>query len=369
MKKIIKLFLIISVMFICVRNVTAKATLLTCEYYKAYNELQAGKARQQAWVLCDIYNDYSHQCYLTLGGDSASRDGNKEKIQNWGVKRVISWSAKDYVKDNNKCPSYLSLKIESGLNGYEIFAAASREDLQNINNGLRGTRYEAILTDGSAVGDNEKEKAKKQIEEYIEMINGFINSYSVEKCAKPEKVITRYEDCKTQVKTMKSNVSTWDNNVKNYKNRGYFTEQDEVIKKYNEARNNLDEFLKNKEKELTEKQKEIDDELGGGGTTEPVKPPVWETADISADSIFCGRFGEFLQKILDIMRFLVPLIIIGLSVVDFIKALAGQKQDEIKQAANKFIKRLIIGVAIFLIPTIIDLVLGIFGIEMGSCVR
>lgn len=117
-----------------------------------------------------------------------------------------------------------------------------------------------------------------------------------------------------------------------------------------------------------EGDEDISDE-GDVGETDPFKPSEWDTGDIDANMIFCGRFGEFLQKVLDIIRFAVPLIIIGLSVLDFIKVIASQKADDMKKATNKLVKRLIIGVAIFIVPTILEFLLSQFGMELGSCVR
>ncbi len=93
----------------------------------------------------------------------------------------------------------------------------------------------------------------------------------------------------------------------------------------------------------------------------------FEIGTLDCKGIFKGEFGKILKQILDILRFLVPILIIGLSVVDFIKALAAQNQDELKKASQKFIKRLIIGIIIFLLPTILEFVLNLAGIEYGVC--
>lgn len=89
--------------------------------------------------------------------------------------------------------------------------------------------------------------------------------------------------------------------------------------------------------------------------------------NLKCDNIFSGQFGKILDQILNIIKFLVPVLIIGLAVVDFIKAMASQNQDELKKAGNKFIKRLIIGMVIFLLPTVIEFLLRIAGIEFGVC--
>ena len=90
--------------------------------------------------------------------------------------------------------------------------------------------------------------------------------------------------------------------------------------------------------------------------------------NLYCNSIFKdGEFGRILAEILDLIKFAVPIIIIGLSTIEFIKALAAQNQDEIKKATQKFIKRLIIGILIFAVPTILEYLLSIAGIEEGIC--
>lgn len=85
------------------------------------------------------------------------------------------------------------------------------------------------------------------------------------------------------------------------------------------------------------------------------------------NSIFGGKFGLQLKQILNIVKFFVPIIIIALAVADFIKALTAQSQDEVKKATNKLVKRLIIGILIFVLPTILEFVLKLAGIEFGVC--
>ena len=91
------------------------------------------------------------------------------------------------------------------------------------------------------------------------------------------------------------------------------------------------------------------------------------TSDLDCDGIFAGAFGNALKRILNLIRFAVPVLVIGLSSVDFVKALVSQDNSEIKKATSKMTKRLIIGIIIFLLPTLLELILNIAGIEYGTC--
>lgn len=94
-----------------------------------------------------------------------------------------------------------------------------------------------------------------------------------------------------------------------------------------------------------------------------------EIKETTCKVLFSGEFGILLGQAFDIIKFAVPILIIGLGVVDYVKALAAQNQDEVKRSTNKLIKRLIIGIIIFLLPTLIEFALGIvgYGLNDGHC--
>lgn len=100
------------------------------------------------------------------------------------------------------------------------------------------------------------------------------------------------------------------------------------------------------------------------------EPPKFEDQGndepLICSDLFDNNFGKMLKQVLSIVRFAVPIIIIGLSVMDFIKAMSTQAQEEMKKAINKLIRRIIIGVIIFLLPTILNFVLNLAGLE-GTC--
>lgn len=89
--------------------------------------------------------------------------------------------------------------------------------------------------------------------------------------------------------------------------------------------------------------------------------------DMDCDGILAGRTGEFLKNTLNFIKFLVPIIIIGFTIIDFIKAIASQDDKEIKKASDKLIKRVIIGIVIFLLPSLLEYALKIADIPYGTC--
>lgn len=92
-----------------------------------------------------------------------------------------------------------------------------------------------------------------------------------------------------------------------------------------------------------------------------------KTSDLDCNGIFKGRLGQFLMETWKLLKFAVPILIIGFAIVDFIKAMSSHDDSEVKKAANKLVKRLVIGVLFFVLPTLIEFILGLADIEFGVC--
>ncbi len=65
---------------------------------------------------------------------------------------------------------------------------------------------------------------------------------------------------------------------------------------------------------------------------------------------------KFLGRILSVVKIVIPLIIIIFGIIDFSRAVIASKDDEIKKSMKSLLLRAIAGVAIFFIPTLVNLV-------------
>lgn len=87
---------------------------------------------------------------------------------------------------------------------------------------------------------------------------------------------------------------------------------------------------------------------------------------------FCHDTHEILALVgwaLTIFKIVIPLIIIALGLLDLGKAAVSSKPEEIKKSAQSLMWRLIGGIVIFFIPTIIMVVFGFvtkFGDDKGA---
>lgn len=86
-----------------------------------------------------------------------------------------------------------------------------------------------------------------------------------------------------------------------------------------------------------------------------------DTTTIGCDDIFGteeGSFGWLLNTILSYIRIIGPILVVILSSIDFIKAVVGFDEKAMKEAQNKLIIRLVCAVALFLVPTLVQLLLS-----------
>lgn len=72
------------------------------------------------------------------------------------------------------------------------------------------------------------------------------------------------------------------------------------------------------------------------------------------------------QKLLNYLKILGPTIAIVLGSLDFTKAIINSDEESMKKAQSKFIKRIIAAVALFFVPLLTQVLLGMFGITTNN---
>jgi len=87
--------------------------------------------------------------------------------------------------------------------------------------------------------------------------------------------------------------------------------------------------------------------------------------------LFCDtnsgmKLFSFVGKIFDIVMIAIPIILIIIGTIDFLKAVIAQKDDEMKKAQNTFIKRLIMGAVIFFVPAIVGFLMGLINQKLDN---
>ena len=118
------------------------------------------------------------------------------------------------------------------------------------------------------------------------------------------------------------------------------------------ARQNItkEQFESNIERNVTAIINNSNISYGANGITTSDK-------QMSCDELFDSSIMEIINDILKDPRYIVPALILLLGTLDFLKAVMASKEDEMKKAQRTFIKRIIIGVAVFLVPVFMNAII------------
>ncbi len=84
--------------------------------------------------------------------------------------------------------------------------------------------------------------------------------------------------------------------------------------------------------------------------------------EVGCNDLFDQSLIDLLNDILKYPRIIVPILVIGLGLVDLGKAVMASKEDEMRKAQKTFIKRIIIGVAFFFIPALVNIIMWLANI-------
>lgn len=90
------------------------------------------------------------------------------------------------------------------------------------------------------------------------------------------------------------------------------------------------------------------------------------------DNIMILKVIYFIRTLLDIVCFVVPMGLILIISIDFLKSVISGKDDNMKKNLNLVIKRLINAVIVFLVPLIVELVIngiGAFNVNYKECFK
>ena len=81
--------------------------------------------------------------------------------------------------------------------------------------------------------------------------------------------------------------------------------------------------------------------------------------EASCEDLITPELKKQIKRILTYVRIIVPILVIVLGMTDFARAMLAGKEEEMKKAQTTFFYRLIIAAAIFLVPSIIELLLDL----------
>ena len=115
----------------------------------------------------------------------------------------------------------------------------------------------------------------------------------------------------------------------------------------------------------------LDKEQDGTNSTNDILNDYNKEQDCTGSNSILGdptdpdSVAWLISEIMNYIRILGPILVVIISAIDFIKVLLKSDDETMAKAQKKLIMRLILALLLFLIPTIVNALLNIFGIS--SC--
>ena len=90
-------------------------------------------------------------------------------------------------------------------------------------------------------------------------------------------------------------------------------------------------------------------------------------AEKTCEGILGRDLIDLIHMLFNWIRIVAPILVIVLGSVDFAGALLKDDKDALSKASGKLVKRLIIAIALFLVPTLLNFVIDIYnGINVNQ---
>ena len=91
------------------------------------------------------------------------------------------------------------------------------------------------------------------------------------------------------------------------------------------------------------------------------------TEEVSCDALLPEEVQKIFKDVLNIVKFVGPILVIILTIFDLIKASVSGDPGEMKKVSSKFIKRLVAAILLFFIPILIGIIFDFFDLTAPDC--
>ena len=343
-----------------------------------------------------LFGGFSYSCKIVR---DATGDGYSDITivpVNATKSRDTGFNLSNWFEENTKCPSYAVVDVSildknEGRSTYSVFFADTMTQVNKIKDigpGLIKTHVSISASERAnlshfmetnkrneeAENNPDSEAARECVskkealdnaiallqanrDKLIEMNcqNYVLSDEERDTVASPDNIKWGRE-CQQITDTYNVTVSSARSELNNYVQAGCLEADSSVYNEYNDKINNLQQEVE-----------EIDNNIEEQNTRPTDEEREWEELgdgiEIDTTTIGCGdifgteegSFGWLLTTILGYIRVIGPILVVLLSAIDFIKAVVGFDEKAMKEAQNKLIIRLVCAVALFLAPTLVQL--------------
>lgn len=345
---------------------------------RVYDVLDNGCDGDKCNVGIKLDGEYCPKIYIANNTGSSiltpmpySIDCEGSKVFDW-----ISVGADDLLRcvpydaiENQQCNSEeINKLINERVDKNEELVELQGE-VENIRSGIRNLELDPSGKTTKEEIENYCNQPVKMVEEYSNKINQYTNQIS------PEDVLNSIlSDVKTQFSNCRLPMK--DNEIKQYASTRYKNFIDSLNRDISgiasSANSKTTECLKKAENISQEEKDEIKNDIDQ--TTDEIRDTVSDSIEKFKDKITSITFGtdniplncqgllgddllSIIDEIFGYVKIAAPILLIVLGSIDFGQAVLLDDKDALRKAGSKFVKRAIVCVAIFFVPTILSYIL------------
>lgn len=271
-----------------------------------------------------------------------------------------------WFKTNKKCPKYAVLnknKVSSNnvymANSTKQVSSAKDKYGSSFKDYLESEFKKEELEDPNSDSAKTCEESRRKLAEAIETLERERSEW-LELCSDDSSIL----QCSQKVFQYNNRITEANKALKDYSG-------DCSISKNSDEYKNYENIINNYENEAREVQQDVEEQIRNAGWEElgqDVDDGMFNDPELDCPDIINmeeGKLGWLLNTILNYIRIIGPVLVVLLSAIDFIRAVLGTDEKAMKEAQNKLIIRLVAAVALFLVPTLVQLLLSF--INASTC--
>ncbi len=271
-----------------------------------------------------------------------------------------------WFKTNRKCPKYVVLnknKVSSNnvymANSSKQVSSAKKKYGSSFKDYLESNFRDEELEDPNSGSAKKCEESRQKLAEAMQTLETTKNEW-MELCSDDSSIT----QCSQKVFQYNNRITEANKALKDYSGNCSISKESDEYKNYETTINNY----KNEAKEV---QQEVEEKIRNAGWEElgqDVDDGMFNDPELDCPDIINmeeGKLGWLLNTILNYIRIIGPVLVVLLSAIDFIRAVLGTDEKAMKEAQNKLIIRLVAAVALFLVPTLVQLLLSF--INASTC--
>lgn len=309
-----------------------------------------------------------------------------------------------YYYDNSyKSPIYIQLKYENGTAKFSYFNYQTKQEVNKYMPTEGSGDYNTYTIESSSASSITTDDFKNGCPSYIHSIENYGNTGSIDPISftydiyKGKKITECGSRCKT-INEYHYEGYTYEENAAgevtktvtcNYSNDNITPAATHVVLEYDTTKNTFNVILHQPAGVTTKPQFTMEDlKKYNGGCPEKlyasipnydkfyINNPGGNNTSFSRIQTVsfqpevkpmtgCARLGgltKYLTMAFNLLRFLIPLIIIVFSVIDFLSVVVSGENEKMEKAKKKFIIRLIAGILVLFVPFILELLFKLAGI-------